>query len=238
MTRLRGGLSGIPRGAIAVIVFGLFLCVVCALLTNTDLVTGESLGYESTAEIPDSKPAKLGADGEIRIGDANINATRANGSGYRLYRVAGVLDLTTGDSEGGGEATCTVRTPQGITFAHTPERRAAFPNPSEDLTAQSVPDLVLVNFNAKGTDVVQLATGDAFDNYASSGDILVDWGDYAEHSQTWKWSIRPGGHREPIRLGFIVFWRSVNVQPSAQIRCSASGGGNEATTSTGGNLGS
>lgn len=237
VARIKDGLQGIPRGAIAVIAFGLFLTLVCWYLTNTELVTGEALDYEDEVTIPASPSAKLGSEGEIQITDGSLQSTRANASEYRVYRVTGTLNLSTDDPERPANAECTVSVPQGVIFGRTQYRRAAFPNPSEDLEAQPVPEYVLVEFNAKGTDVVRLEVEDAFDTYTSSGDVVAEWGGFAERKQTWQWTIKGGNRDEPLRLGFIVMWRTVDVPPAAEINCSAETvGGDTAEVKTGASL--
>ena len=75
--------------------------MVCALLTNVDLATGERIEYASDGRIPDSEPAKLGRDGEIQIVDAELAATRGNNSEYRIYRVTGALTIDQGPPAAG-----------------------------------------------------------------------------------------------------------------------------------------
>lgn len=231
-------MTGFPKGAAAVIAFGLFLTAACWYLTNTSLVSGTALSFEDTTDIPASPKAKLGQKGSIQINDASLQSTRANASEYRVYRISGVLDISTDDPGRRANAECTVSVPKGVIFGRTQFRRAAFPNPSEDLAAQPVPSSVLVEFNAKGTDVIQLQTDDAFDAYTSSGDVVAEWGKFAERKQTWQWTIKAGNRDEPLRLGFIVMWRTVNVTPAAQVNCSAETVGSEkAQTSSGAALG-
>lgn len=237
MARIRDGLRGAPRGALAVIAFGLVLTVVCAYLTNVDLASGERLDWEQSADIPASEPVALGQSGELKIVDAGLVSTRPNASKYSVYRVAGALEVSTDDPERRVNAECTVSVPKGVIFARTRSRRAAFPNPSTDLAAQPVPEIANIAFNAKGSDLVGLEINDAFDDYISSGDVVADWGKFKEGEQTFEWTLRGGNRTEPVRLSFAVMWRTVSTPAAARIECEAKTvGGDTARVLTGGVL--
>ena len=167
--------AGLPLGALLTVAAGLALTVVCAFLANVDLATGERIEYESDGEIADSRPSSLGADGEVRIVNGALAATRGNNSEYRIYRVTGTLRIDPGSSQRRIDADCRVQVPDGVILARTPGRRASFPQPSEDLRAQDVPEVVILRFNAKGTDIVGVEVEDAFESYTNSEDVLVEW---------------------------------------------------------------
>jgi len=237
MASVREGVRGLPRGAVAVIAFGLLLTGACTYLTNVDLASGERLDWEQSSDIPASNPATLGKRGELRIVGAGLVSTRPNVSQYSVFRVAGGLEVSTDDPARRVNAECTVHVPKGVIFARTRSRRAAFPNPSTDLAAQPVPEIANIAFNAKGSDLVGLEINDAFDVYTSSGRVVAEWGKFKEGEQTFEWTLRGGNRTEPVRLGFAVMWRTVSTPAAARIECEAKTvSGDTARVLTGGTL--
>jgi hypothetical protein len=225
---------GVPRGALAVVVLGLILSGLTALLTVDESSGGENIEWERSSSIPDSSTAKLG-DGSVRITDAGFEAPRANASGYSLYRVAGTLNVDLADFDGRAEARCTVDVPANAVLARTPNKRASYPLPSEDLRAQAVPELSVVRFNAKGTDVVGVEVEDAFDEFTNSPDVKVDWAPYQKGQQTWEWVLLPRQRTEPVTLSFATMWRTTGT-PGAKLACTAEAAGKTAHVGTGGTL--
>jgi hypothetical protein len=230
--------AGLPLGALLTVAAGLALTVVCAFLANVDLATGERIEYESEAEVPDSRPAQLGGDGEVRIVGAGLAATRGNNSEFRIYRVTGTLRVDPGSSQRRIDADCAVRVPEGVILARTPGRRASFPQPSEDLRAQEVPEVVVLRFNAKGSDINGVELNDAFESYTNSEDVLVEWSTYEQGSHRWEWVAKAAKRNAPIVLNFASMWRTTSVPPAADISCQvAIADGEPARVSTGGQLG-
>ncbi len=237
MAKVKSGLQGLPRGAIAIVAFGLLLTALCWGLTNTSIATGERLEWQDSAKIPDSERAPLGETGAIKIHNAEIVATRPNASNFNLYRVSGQLEVSTDDPQRRATAACTVSVPKGVIFARK-ERRAAFPQPSEDLSQQDVPDFIVVKFSAKGSEDVGVDLGDAFDAYTNTGDIVAEWKAHQIGRQTWTWTIRAGNRQEPLDLGFAIFWRTEGDTAAAKIDCDAETvGGGKADVTTAGKLG-
>jgi hypothetical protein len=231
-------IAGVPLGAILTVIGGLLLTVVCALLTNVDLATGERIEYESDGRIPDSEPAKLGRDGEIQIVDAGLAATRGNNSEYRIYRVTGALTIDPGSSTRRIDADCAVRVPDGVILGRTPGRRASFPQPSEDLKIQEVPEVVILRFNAKGSDINGVELIDAFETYTNASDVLVEWSPYRQGSHRWEYVAKGAKRDIPIRLNFASMWRTIDVPPAADIGCRvAYPDGKPARVSTSGEIG-
>lgn len=228
--------ESIPRGALAVVVAGLVLSVATALLTVGEDEGGARIDWERSADIPDSEAIRLGRDGSLRITDAGIDATRANASGFSLFRVAAVLALDLGALEGRSEARCTVGVPERSVLARTPGKRAAYPLPSEDLRSQAVPELAVIRFNAKGTDVVGVEVEDAFEEFTEANAVKVEWAPYRQGEQTWQWVLEPADRSEPLTLAFMTMWRTTET-PGAQIACSVTSGEERARVSTGGELG-
>ena len=226
---------GVPRGALAVVLFGLILSGVAALLTVGESSGGENLEWERSADIPDSKPAPLGEDGSLRITDAGFEATRANASGFSLFRVAGTLNIDLARFSGRVEPRCTVQVPKDAVLARTPNKRASYPLPSEDLRTQTVPELSIVRFNAKGTDIVGVEVEDAFDEFTNSPDVKVDWAPYQKGQQTWNWVLLPRQRTESVTLSFATLWRTTG-EPGAKIACTAEVAGKTGRVGTGGTL--
>jgi len=238
-------LRDLPRLAIATVIVGLFATGAAHYLANVDLVTGgERIEFEDSAEIPDSPAAKLGRSGELSISNAEIQATRASASDYSVFRVSALLNLTTADPGRRANASCTIDAPDGVIFARNPStgevpgRRSAFPQPSEDLQLQEVPEVALIEFNVKGTDTVGLEISDAFESYTTPADVLVEWGPFRAAEQTFEWVIRGGDHAEPVRLAFATLFRTTTTVPAADISCEATTvDGATAETKSSGSLG-
>jgi hypothetical protein len=229
--------SRLPRGAIAVVVVGLLATLAAHLLTNVDLATGERLDYEESAELPDSAPARLGEDGEIRITGARIDATRDNNSGYRIFRIVAGLKIDPGAVQRRIDADCTTEVPDGVIIARTPGRRASFPQPSEQLGAQDVPEIVILRFNAKGSDVNGVELNDAFETYTNTPHVLVEWSAYRQGRHTWEY-VFEGGAPKPVTVTFASMWRTTTTPPGGTISCVATeAGGGRARVETRGSLG-
>jgi hypothetical protein len=228
--------SGLPRGAIAIVVVGLLATVAAHLLTDTDLSTGERLDYEDSAEIPDSEPGRLG-DGEVRITGAAIDSTRDNNSGYRIFRISGDLRIDPGETRRRIDADCTTEVPEGVIIARTPGRRASFPQPSEDLASQDVPEIVILRFNAKGSSTNGVELTDAIETYTDAPDTLVEWSPYRQGRHTWEYVFKGGGSAR-IEVSFASMWRTTTTEPAATIGCEVvEQGGNRARVETRGSLG-
>ena len=236
---LRESLREMPTLAIATVVVGLGATVAAHVIEGLDLqeTLDEYIEWEETGQIPDSREARLGRQGQIQITDGSLAATRANASDYRVYRVAATLDITTGTPEKRANAACTIGVPRDVIFARTPGGRAVFPQPSEDLEIQDVPDIAGIEFNAKGTDLVGLEVEDVIDEYTTTPEVLVEWGDYKPAKQTFEWVIRGGDHEEPVNLTFATMFRTNDADPAATVSCSVTTvEGAEARTSTSGEL--
>ncbi len=225
----------LPRGAVAVVVVGLILSAATALLTIDEDEGGERLDWEESAEIADSEPVDLGPDGRLQISGAGIESTRPNAGGYRLFRIAASLDLDRGGFNGRSQARCTVTPSPRSVLARTPGKRAAYPLPSEDLETQAVPELSVVRFNAKGTDLVGVDVGDAVEQYTDTEDVLVEWARYQQGEQTWIWDLPPRQGDGPESLGFVTMWRTRQA-PGAEIDCIAEAGSSRARARTAGRL--
>jgi hypothetical protein len=228
--------ESVPRGAIAVVAVGLLLTAVAAVLTIDEDEGGERLEWELAAEIPGSPTASLGSEGSIEITEGRIEATRKNASGYSLFRVAGAVVLDLGDFDGRSELRCTVRVPPRSVLARTPGKRAAYPLPSDDLRSQAVPEISVIRFNAKGSDLVGVEVEDAFEEFTNADPVKVEWVPYRQGEQTWEWVLEPTERTEPARLAFMTMWRTTE-SAAARIACSATAGGETTRAATSGSIG-
>jgi hypothetical protein len=228
-----------PRGALAVIAVGLVATVAAALLSTSDTSAGAAaLEWEAKRPLPDSKPAQVpGGGGKMQLVEAGMRATGTNVSGYQLYRVAAVLSIEKGAPVGSGRVTCTIRVPQRTIVAHTPNNRGSYPRPSEeeDLVKQEVPEQVVVEFNAHGTDAAIVELGDAFGEFVDERGVTVSWTPFRIGQQGWQWGLPPGRPRKLLDLGFASIWRTT-ATPAAHISCTLTTSAGTAKVTTGGSL--
>jgi hypothetical protein len=232
-----GTVAGLPLGALVAVAIGLLATAAAHSLADEDLITGQRLDWERQAEIPDSRPDRLGRDGEVRIVNAGISATRANTSGYSIFRIEGVLRVDPGAARRRIDADCTTHVPEGVIIARTPGRRASFPQPSEDLARQDVPEIVILRFNAKGSDTNGVELTDAFENYTDAGDALVEWSTYRQGRHTWEYVLRGGEADGPMRVSFASMWRTTTTPAGGRISCVVTEvGRGPARVETGGSL--
>ena len=147
-------------GAILIVVAGILLSAAAALLSTNEYAGGILLDWDDSTPIPDSASSTSGGI-TAKIVGGEIDATRANASGYRLYQANARLRLETAREDDRATASCTISVPPPSVLGRTPGKRASYPLPSEDLATQAVPESSIVRFNAKGTDIVGVAVGDA-----------------------------------------------------------------------------
>lgn len=230
------GNSRPPWGAVAVIAIGLLATAAAALLSTEGPLGSTTLGWRARASLPASRPAVLPGGGHMRLADVEIAATEANGSGYRLYRVAAVLGIRAGTAQRRGRLRCTVRVPAlRALIAHTPESRAIYPLPSSELSKQPVPRRVSIEFSAGGAELARVGLGDAFDHFASQHGITVEWVSPGIGRQGWEWRLPPRRPAQRLRLAFASIWRTPDV-PAARIYCTLANGSGTATVRTAGSL--
>ena len=205
-----------PRGALIVIAVGLIACAAAALLRTDGSSGAETLAWGEPRSIPDSAPAAVPGGGTMRIDGAGLRVTAANISGYRLFRVAGALELR--DAAAPGRARCLVRVPSSTSAARTPNGRAALPQPSNELSDQPVPRLMRIEFNAQGTDLALVNLADAFRRFTTGPGVKVEWTPYAKAQQGWDWALPAKRSGKPLTLTFVSVWRST-AKPTARIAC-------------------
>ncbi|MGE5281623.1 MAG: hypothetical protein ACM3N0_04735 [Chloroflexota bacterium] len=230
-----------PRGALIVIAVGLLATVAAALLSNPNVSSGAvELAWELHRPLPDSTAHRIPGGGTAQLVEGGMRATESNVSGYRLLRVADVLLISKGASVGNGRVICTIRVPpRHALVAHTPHNRASYPRPSEgeELTKQEVPENVLVEFNASGTDVALVRLGDAFAKFIDERGATVSWAPFQIGRQRWQWGLPPGRPSRPLRIGFATVWRTT-ARTTAHVSCTVETAAGSTTVRTAGSLGS
>jgi hypothetical protein len=229
-----------PRGALIVVAIGLLATVAAALLATSDKSAGAvALEWEVEEKLPSSKAIEVpGGGGTIQLIDAGLMGTGRNVSDYQLYRSAATLSISPGAPVGGGRVTCKIVVPRQQTIvAHTPNNRASYPRPSEeeDLVKQEVPDQVVVEFTAHGTDAAIVELGDAFEEFVDERGVTVSWAPFRVGRQGWRWGLPSGHPAKGLDLGFASIWRTTGT-PTAQISCTLTTSAGSTSVRTGGSL--
>ena len=160
-----------PRGAIATVIVGL---VVTLMVVAIDLVGDETGSSDSTEwvtvePVATETPVPLGKGGNFGLARTTISAIAPVESGELLFRVAGVVEVDSGNSPGPATVRCDVSSPaEGSSIARTPNRRAAWPRPSVDLQTQPVPEELVVKFKRRGNEVLGLPVRDSIRSFTDS----------------------------------------------------------------------
>lgn len=227
--------SDIPLGAIVIVVAGILLSAAAALLSTDEFAGGIHLEWDDSARIPDSAPSSAGQL-SAKIVAGEIDSTRLNASGYKLYLVTAGLRLEAASQDDRATASCTIAVAPPSILGRTPGKRASYPLPSDDLAAQDVPEGSIVRFYAKGTDIVVVPLSESLDRFTSTPGIKVEWGAYRQGEQTWNWVLTDAArHRRAVRLGFATLWRTT-ARPGARISCRVHDGGQRVAARTAGRL--
>jgi hypothetical protein len=224
-----------PRGALVVIAVGLVATAAAALASTDKPLSAAQLTWDARAPLPDSRSVAIPGGGTMRIEQAGLRATALNAGGYRLYRVAGVLNISTGAHVGQGRVRCITRVPTRTIVAHTTNQRASYPRPSDELIKQGVPRTSLVEFSAQNSDLAVVDFEDAFDRYTGKTGITVEWTPFRPGQQGWDWGLPSGRPGKPLTLGFGSIWRTT-ITPAARIACTVETEAGVATTRTAGSL--
>jgi hypothetical protein len=227
-----------PRGALIVIAVGLLACVAAALLA-TDRGSGEAANLEwvQAAPIADSEPAQVpGASEQMRLTDGEISATGTNVSGYALFRVASTLRIDAGAPVGDGRILCAVEVGQRTEVAQTAGGlRATYPRSSEaGIYSQEVPETVLIDFSARGSELAVLE-GEPIPRFTTEKGVKLEWPTYEVGTERLKYFIAGGKPKQELRLPFYTVWKST-VVPAATVSCTLTTSAGEATVSTKGAL--
>ncbi len=217
------------------IAVGLIACAAAALLSTDQPIGAAELAWGAQTPIPGSKPVAIPGGGTMRIDEAGLRASAPNAAGYRLYRVAAALDVSRGAAIGHGRARCLVRAPAQALVAQTPNRRAAFPQPSEELSDQPVSRSLKIEFSIQGTDLAGVSLGDAFGRFTSEPGVKVEWTKYQPARQGWDWGLPAGRPTKPLTLAFAAIWRTT-ATPAARIACTLTTGKGKTGVKTAGTL--
>jgi hypothetical protein len=222
----------VPRPALIVVAVGALLSVLSPLLYD-DATYGGELEWVDSRPIPNSRLARFGKGGTLRIQAGEITSTEPNAAGYWLYRISGTLAIGQPANEPVGDATCTLETPQDSIVSRTEQRRAAYPRPSTDLAKQPVPRTIVVQFAAEGGETVGVRLSDAFGRYAIAAGGLLEWAPFEEDHQTYIWDMEGVEPGATVKLRFASLWRTTGER-LATINCNVGAGVARVHTSTGG----
>lgn len=220
------------------IAVGLLACIAAALLA-TDQGSGEaaSLEWVQSAPIADSKPAQVpGSTESMRLTDAEISATGTNVSGYSLFRVGATLRIEAGAPVGDGRILCSVKAGQRTEVAQTAGGlRATYPRSSEaGIYSQEVPETILIDFSARGSELAVLET-EPIARFTTEKGVKLEWPTYKVGTERLKYFIAGGKPKQELALPFYAVWKTTAV-PAAAVACTLTTSAGEATVRTRGGL--
>lgn len=226
-----------PRGALIVVAVGLIACVAAALL-STDKASGEAADLEwvQHAKVPDSAPVAIpGGKGQMQLLRGRIEATGTNVSGYSLFLVGARLRIDGGSPVGGGHVLCTVvgkgrseisRTAGGL--------RSTFPRSSESgISGQDVPETLLIDFSARGGELVVLEAP-RFKAFTTEPGVKLEWPEYEVGVEHLEYFLT-GKPKHDLLLPFYTVWKTTSP-PAAALSCTLSTDAGKATVHTVGTL--
>jgi len=227
-----------PRGALIVIAVGLLACVAAALLT-ADKSSGEAANLEwvQRVAIPDSAPVEVpGGGGRMQLVAGEIKASGSNFSGYALFVAGATLRIDAGSPVGDGRVLCTVDGRGRAEIARTSGGlRATFPRSSEaGIYSQDVPETLLVDFSARGGELVVLEPK-ALKAFTTERGVKLEWPEYEEGTEHLKYFIAGGKPKRDLVLPFYTVWKTTTA-PAATISCTLKTSAGEATARTAGAL--
>jgi hypothetical protein len=227
-----------PRGALIVIAVGLLACVAAALLT-TDKGSGEAANLEwvKRTAIPDSVPVEVpGGGGQMQLVEGAIKATGANVSGYALFLAGATLRIDAGSPVGDGRVLCTVAARRRTEIAQTSGGlRATFPRSSEaGIYSQDVPETLLVDFSARGGELVVLEP-EPLQAFTTERGVKLEWPKYEVGTENLKYFIAGGKPKQDLVLPFYTAWKTT-AAPAAAISCTLTTSAGKATARTAGAL--
>lgn len=227
-----------PRGALVVVAVGLLACVAAALLaTSPGEGQAAQLEWVKRAPIPDSAPARVpGGTGQMRLLGGEIKATGSNVSGYTLFLVGASLQIEAGSPVGNGRVLCTVASRRRTEIAQTSGGlRATFPRSSEaGIYSQDVPETLLIDFSARGGELVILEP-EPLRGFTTERGVKLEWPKYEVGTENLKYFIAGGKPKRDLVLPFYTVWKTTAV-PSATVSCTLTTSAGEATARTAGEL--
>jgi len=222
----------IPRGAIAVVIVGLFLTVVVTALNLRDQDPSAKLDWVTTEEVKSPPSTDFGGKGEFSLNRTTLAAISPNGAGELIYRVSGDVVI---DSAGKKPTSieCKFSAPGAdTTIAKTRGDLAAWPRPSMDLLVHEVPESLVVKFRAAGNTVLEMPIRDSIRRYTNSASpTQTDWATSPEDglgTQVLTWDMATGTGPGAAALGYAVVFRT-SIKPETDITCKAKVGSKTAT---------
>ncbi|MEX1219699.1 MAG: hypothetical protein WEB05_04855 [Solirubrobacterales bacterium] len=218
----------IPLGAIATVLFGLIvtLMVVAVDFKSDDFGrSGESTEWIAVESIATAAPVTLGETGSFGLARTTIAAIAPVESGQLLFRVAGAVEIDSGNGIKPAKVRCDIRSPaEGSLIARTPQRRASWPRPAVDLRTQPVPEELVVRFSRDGKAILGLPVRDSFRQFTDSASpSRVAWEGYIDKSQNLTWTMPRGTGQGGAALTFMVVFKS-SARPRAEISCTGTSG--------------
>lgn len=228
-----------PRGALIVIAVGLLACLAAALLT-ADKSSGEAgnLEWVKEGEIRDSAPVAVpgGSGQQMQLVDGEIKATGSNFSGYALFLVGTTLRIDAGAPVGNGRVLCSVAARNRTEIAQTSGGlRATFPRSSEaGIYSQDVPETLLIDFSARGGELVVLEPP-ALRAFTSERGVKLEWPEYEVGTENLKYFIAGGKPKQDLVLPFYTVWKTT-APPAASISCTLTTSAGKATVRSAGKL--
>lgn len=212
----------IPRGAIAVVIVGLVASLGVFGLSKKSGGSSAELEWDVKEPIRTPVQKQLGENGSLRLARTSVSAIAPNANDELIYRVSGVVTVDSGGRIP-TRVRCDIETLNGgeSMIARTPNLRAAWPRPSDNLQRQDVPETAVVKFHAAGAAVLGLPIRDVFRRYTdSAAPTLAAWDGYDEKVQNWVWTMEKGTGPGPATLGYAVVFKTAE-QPSGLIECRA-----------------
>ena len=226
-----------PRGALIVVAVGLIACVAAALLT-TDQASGEAANLEwvQHARIPDSAPVAVpGGPGQMQLVKGKIEATGSNVSDYSLFLAGATLRIDGGSPVGRGRIVCTVAARGRAEISRTAGGlRSTFPRSSESgISGQDVPETLLIDFSARGGELVVLEPPQ-FPAFTTEPGVKLEWPKYQVGVEHLKYFLA-GKPKQDLQLPFYTVWKTTKP-PAAALSCTLTTSAGKATVRTAGAL--
>jgi hypothetical protein len=228
----------LPRGALVVVAVGLLACIAAAALaTSPGEGVAANLEWVQRATVPDSAAVAVpGGSERMQLVDGEIKATGANVSGYALFLVGSTLRIDAGAPVGDGRVLCTVKSRRRTEIAQTSGGlRATFPRSSEaGIFSQDVPETLLVDFSARGGELVVLEP-EPLPTFTTERGVKLEWPKYEVGTEHLKYFIAGGKPKQDLVLPFYTVWKTTAV-PAAAVSCTVTTSAGEATVRSAGAL--
>lgn len=224
MTRLKkitDPVGRMPRAALVTVGIGLFLSIAIFGLRFVDLGLSAEVEWAVTETVDTPDPVEVPGGTTLGLARTSVASIAPTDRGDLIFRVSGVVVASS--RKGPLRVRCDVAgTDPGTVIARTPRKRAAWPRPSDELSVQEVPELLVVEFSASGAETLGLEVRDSVRRYTDSDRLVtVEWDGFAEDSQKWVWEMKRGTGGVPVTLGYAVVFKTTE-RPAASIECRAS----------------